>query len=103
MATRFHEADLRNAALRELVESETGWLSTTDLIRVLERRLAPAGRDNDISDARSDTLFSQKVRNLVSHRTRKNGLEALGLARYDPARRGWAITPEGRSHIRKQP
>jgi len=52
---------------------------TSDLINELENLLQPSGEDTEILEGRSDTKFSQKVRNLVSHRTLVN----LGYADYE--------------------
>jgi len=53
-------------------------ITTSDLIEELVDLMHPSGEDAEILDGRSDTKFSQKVRNLVSHNT----LERLGYATY---------------------
>ena len=91
------ENEIRDAALRQLSMSRTGFLSTTQLIELLETEFQPTGHDAEILNGRSDTYFSQKVRNLVSHRDQNTGLEARGLAIYDDIREGWTITDRGRA------
>jgi hypothetical protein len=92
----YTEEQIRNEALKELAASPTGTLTTTELIALLEKRLSPTGKDAEIADGRSDTYFSQKVRNLVSHRDQGTGLESRGLAHYDADGESWTITEEGR-------
>ena len=45
-----------------------GSATTSDLIRDLTIVFNPSGEDAEILSGRNDTKFSQKVRNLVSHR-----------------------------------
>lgn len=95
---RIPERTIAQEALRLLAQAPEGFMTTTDLIAALERQFEPTGDDADILEGRSDTRFSQKVRNLVSHRSEGGGLEANGLATYDKGRRGWMITTKGRNH-----
>ena len=95
----YTEAEIRKEALIELGNSNTGKLTTTQLIEFLEDRLAPSGKDAEIADGRSDTYFSQKVRNLVSHRNQGPGLSNQGLAIYNADDESWTITEKGRSKI----
>ena len=69
------ERDLVLPTLYLLAHTEEG-LTTSELIQQLEVLLSPSGQDLLILAGRKDTRFSQKVRNLVSHRT----LESQGLA-----------------------
>ena len=92
--TDYSERDLVLPALVLLEQSAAG-LSTTDLIRGLADILRPDGPDIRILANRSDTYFSQKVRNLVSHRT----LERAGLEVYDGVRSHHSITAAGRRHV----
>lgn len=92
----YDEKQIRNEALVELRNSKTGTLTTTELIERLESRLNPTGKDARIAVGRSDTYFSQKVRNLVSHRAQGTGLQKQGLAHYDSAGESWTITNLGR-------
>ena len=66
-----------------------GVISTTDLSLQLRNLLKPQGEDLDILSGRNDDKFSQKVRNLRSHKT----LE--GLADYDNG--NWTITEQGKT------
>lgn len=91
------EAEVREAALQELAASPSGTLTTSELIDLLTDRLKPKGQDADILDGRGDTYFSQKVRNLVSHRSQTTGLQARGLADYDSNNESWTITNAGRN------
>ena len=92
--TQYSEPELVLPALALLERSEPG-LTTTDLIRELTLVLRPDGPDGEILAGRSDTYFSQKVRNLVSHRT----LLGPGLESYEPARQHHTITPAGRRYL----
>lgn len=94
MPKRIPEAELIIPTLEFLDAAENGEMQTTDLIRALEMMFDPEGEDRDILEGRSDTKFSQKVRNLKSHRT----LEKAGLA--VSIYRGFRITPAGRKLIK---
>lgn len=91
----YTEADIRKEAIKELAMSKNGTLTTTELIELLEQRLKPTGKDSEIAIGRSDTYFSQKVRNLVSHRDQATGLLAQGLALYNADDESWTITKAG--------
>ncbi|WP_300434931.1 hypothetical protein [uncultured Mameliella sp.] len=92
------ESDVRDAAIRELAASPTGSLTTSELIESLTMTMEPTGQDAEILDGRGDTYFSQKVRNLVSHRNQSTGLQARGLAEYDANNESWTITNAGRKY-----
>ncbi len=72
-------------------------ITTSALINELESLLQPSGEDAEILDGRSDSKFSQKVRNLVSHRT----LAQLGYATYEriPGNGLHEITKEGQQYL----
>lgn len=95
----YTESEVRNELLKELAASKTGKLSISELIERLEDRLNPTGKDAMIADGRSDTYFSQKVRNTVSHRDQGTGLSTRGLAIYDPEGESWEITDLGRKSV----
>ena len=97
----YTEAQIRHEVLIELASSKDGTLSISELIDLLEARLKPTGHDADIIDNRSDTFFSQKVRNTVSHRDNGTGLQANGLANYNADFESWTITDKGRSAVNK--
>lgn len=95
----YSESQIRHEALKELSNSKSGTLTTSELIKKLEQRLTPTGKDAEIADGRSDTYFSQKVRNLVSHRDQGQGLVAMGYASYDPHNESLTITDDGRKSV----
>ena len=92
----YTEAMVRKEALKELLQSPGQTLTTSQLISKLSKKLSPTGKDADIATNRSDTYFSQKVRNLVSHRNQSTGLQARDLADYDAATESWTLTKSGR-------
>jgi hypothetical protein len=92
------EQELIEPALRA-ASARGGFISTQDLIIELEELFLPKGRDAEILDGRSDTYFSQKVRNLVSHRNSKTSMISRGLAIYDEKLRGIRITSLGKSFL----
>lgn len=91
------ESEIRVAAIRELATTRSGRLTTTELIERLTDTMKPVGHDMDILEGRSDTVFSQKVRNLVSHRNQASGLQGQDLANYDADTESWTITNAGRA------
>jgi len=93
---RFHESDLYIPTLRIANSSIGGFISTSDLIEQLETIFNIAGEDAKILDGRSDTKFSQIVRNMVSHRDSPKNFIKKGFAEYDPTRKGIQITVKGR-------
>lgn len=96
-----HESDLVLPALRLAANQPGGFIATSDLIVELEELFQPKGRDAEITEGRSDTRFSQKVRNLVSHRTTENNFIHNGYADYDSERRGIVITKAGRDLLKR--
>jgi hypothetical protein len=86
----YSESELVLPTLAFLDQAPAG-LTTSELIRLLTDALRPTGRDAQILSGRNDTYFSQKVRNLVSHRT----LEGRGLTTYEAARQLQVITAGG--------
>ena len=75
----YSENDLIIPTLNYLSLQRERGLKTSELIYLLSKDLEISGRDAEILHGRRDTYFSQKVRNLVSHRT----LERKGLATYE--------------------
>lgn len=92
----YSESDLVIPTLIYL-SSADGTVSTSELIEHLQDILKPEGKDAEILEGRNDTHFSQKVRNLVSHRT----LEIKGLAKYKRIENNGIhkITDKGRIYI----
>ncbi len=64
----YSEKDLILPALKLISESQEG-MNTTELKERLRSTLKPCGHDLDILQGRNDDVFSQKVRNLISHKT----------------------------------
>ncbi len=91
--TRISEGDMVLPALEALSEAAGTGLTTTDLIRLLRDVLKPSGQDVVVSPYRNDDYFSEKVRNLRSHRT----LEKLGVATFDLDR--YHITEYGKRFV----
>ena len=95
------ESDLVLPALRMMAARKDGFIPTTVLIGELTGLFNPTGRDAEILEGRADSHFSQKVRNLVSHRATKNSFVTNGFADYDSAKHGFRITGEGRALLKK--
>lgn len=75
----------------------------TDLIGEMEAHFQPVGEDAQIIDGRHDTKFSQKVRNLVSHREGGASMFTKGYAIYHPESESIEITDEGRAFLDQVP
>lgn len=95
MANRIQERDLIIPALFLMTLRSEGYISTTELIRELTTIMKPTGMDAEILSGRTDTYFSQKVRNLKSHST----LSRSGYA--EEKLDGFKITALGRDIVRK--
>ena len=98
MAKRIRESELIHPALEIAAKSPRGEVETKVLITELTNRFKPKGTDAEILDGRSDTYFSQKVRNLVSHRKQPSSMFAKGLAEYTGD--GIRITEQGLDYIK---
>lgn len=94
MPSRIPEPDLVIPTLELLDNAPNGEMKTTDIIAALDEMFGPEGEDSEILEGRHDTKFSQKVRNLKSHKT----LEKAGLA--DAIYRGFRITAAGRKLVK---
>ena len=64
----YKEKELILPAL-SILESKPDGLTTTELIAALRERLKPEGKDTELLSGRKDDIFSQKVRNLISHKS----------------------------------
>jgi hypothetical protein len=95
---RISEREMVVPTLRLLDNGNTGWMATSDIIARLTELFAPSGQDAEILEGRSDTYFSQKVRNMISHRDQPSNFIHMGLALYE--RHGLRISDEGRSIVR---
>src|SRR5688500_8600030 len=94
MKPPYSESDLVLPALSILADAYPNSVATGTLSARLRKVLKPEGDDLTILAGRSDDKFSQKVRNLHSHRT----LVRSGLATY--ANGGFVITPVGVRFLR---
>ncbi len=94
---RVSERELVLPTLRLLGQGDRGWLATSELISRLTALFKPLGQDAEILDGRHDTYFSQKVRNLISHRDQPSSFIHRGLAEYE--RDGLRISDFGNSTV----
>lgn len=92
MAKRITETELILPSLY-LMSLSGGVITTSELIRKLRDIMKPVGEDLQILARRNDDKFSQKVRNLIAHRT----FERFGYANYDAGQIG--ISNEGQNHL----
>jgi hypothetical protein len=102
--TGVSEANMIVPALTFARANAGGKILTSDLIEKMVELFKPTGKDAQIAKNRSDTYFSQKVRNLVSHKKGKTNLIGLGYAQHFkvPGTRkgGIEITKEGRDFLK---
>jgi hypothetical protein len=91
------ESDLVLPSLR-LAAARGGEITTSDLIKALTLIFNPTGKDAEIIPGRSDTYFSQKVRNLISHRDQETSFIHNGYADYTGD--GIRITDAGRALLK---
>lgn len=91
--SRITESDLVLPSLYLMTLNPRGVISTSELIQLLTKLLKPKGIDAQILSNRSDTYFSQKVRNLKSHDT----LTKYGYANYSNGT--YCITAKGRELV----
>jgi hypothetical protein len=94
---RISERELVVPTLRLLENGNSGWMATSDIIANLTELFTPSGQDAEILDGRNDTYFSQKVRNMISHRDQPSNFIHRGLAHYK--RHGLLISDRGRSTV----
>ena len=64
--TNYSESEI--LALKIIKDNSSG-IDTQNLIKLLRKNMSPEGEDTIILANRSDDRFSQKVRNLRSHKT----------------------------------
>ena len=103
MPGRIRERDLVIPALRAGAASPGGRITTTKLIEVLSEEFSPQGDDAEILEGRTDTRFSQKVRNLISHREATTSMFRRGYATYDPGLESVTVTDRGRRFLDQVP
>ncbi len=94
---RISERELVVPTLRLLDDGNSGWMATSDIIARLTELFAPSGQDAEILEGRSDTYFSQKIRNMISHRDQPSSFIHKGLTHYE--RHGLRISDDGRSTV----
>ena len=70
------EKELIVPALR-LIAEQTKGLSTTELMQLLRQEVKPSDKDLEILKGRNDDVFSQKVRNLISHKSIEKYVEII--------------------------
>lgn len=90
---RIKETELVMPTLIILKGQPAGKIATSELIDKLTYQFNPAGRDAEIIYGRNDSYFSQKVRNLISHRNSASNFICQGYADY--IGRGIRITEKG--------
>lgn len=103
MPARIRERDLIIPALRAAAAKTNGEITTTELIATLEAEFQPEGTDAQMLDGRNDTYFSQKVRNLISHRHSSTSMFSRGYAIYDAASESFRITDAGQQFLESVP
>lgn len=102
MPERVRERDLVIPALRAAA-AMGGEITTTQLIETLTEEFEPSGTDAEILEGRHDTYFSQKVRNLISHRDGGSSMFTKGYATYHPPSESVAITDAGLKFLDQVP
>jgi hypothetical protein len=102
MAERVRERDLVIPAMRAAV-NRGGEISTSQLIDDLTEEFEPSGQDAEILDGRGDSYFSQKVRNLISHRGTGTSMFTKGYAEYHAPSESIRITDAGRAFLDQVP
>ncbi len=93
MAKRITETELILPSLY-LMNLSGGVIKTSELIQKLRDIMKPVGEDLMILASRNDDKFSQKVRNLIAHRT----FERFGYATYDKGE--IEISKDGKLHLK---
>ena len=102
MPERVRERDLVIPAMRAAA-SNGGVIATSHLIDVLTQEFEPTGMDAQILEGRNDTYFSQKVRNLVSHRDASTSMFTKGYATYDAGSESITLTDAGWAFLGQVP
>src|SRR5258708_7354495 len=93
------ESELGTPALKAMKSKPGGFIPTSDLIGELWNVLQPTGHDAQVIQGRNDTYFSQKVRNIISHRDQPGNIIHDGYAEYIDADEGLKITDAGLAHL----
>lgn len=99
---RIRERDLVIPALKAAA-SNGGTISMSELIDEMIAEFDPSGEDSEIREGRRDSKFSQKVRNLVSHREVSSSMFSRGYATYHKDIESREITDSGRAFLAQVP
>lgn len=100
--TRVTERELAIPAL-QAARAAGGTITTSNLITQLEQYFQPSGQDAQILTDRNDTYFSQKVRNLISHRGSSTSMFARDYATYDAGSESITIPAQGTNFLDQVP
>lgn len=98
--TNYREAELYVPAMRLLYEAPQQKMTTSELIAGMEEELKPTGTDAELLDGRNDSHFSQKVRNIVSHKGSPNNPIQRGFVQYLSDEKSLALTDKGVAHVK---
>lgn len=100
---RVRERDIVIPALRAAAAEPEGEIHMTKLIDLMTAEFEPQGEDAEIIQGRADSKFSQKVRNLVSHRDSSTSMFTKGYAEYQAEAESIRITDLGRKFLDQVP
>lgn len=100
---RIRERDLVIPALGAAAASTGGEITMTDLIAEMVDLFQPQGEDAALIEGRADTKFTQKVRNLVSHRSGPNSMFSKAYATYHAPSESIRVTDAGRQFLGQVP
>lgn len=98
--SRIPEESLLIPALQAAANSPNGEIKTSELIKVLTDKFNPKGKDAEILENRNDSRFSQKVRNIISHRNNETSMFNSGYVEYKKELSGIKITQSGRDLLK---
>jgi hypothetical protein len=101
MPGHIRERHLVVPVLLAAAESPGGYISTAELIGVLETEFNPDGEDSEILPELDDTRFAQKVHNLVARRGSQTSMFGFGYAEH--VDQGIRITNAGRAFLAQVP
>ncbi len=97
---RTSEAEISIAALMVARDRPTGWVSTSQLKKLVPRYITLTDDDRQESLTREgEQLWQQIVGNIVSHRTSDGNIIADGYAIYSS--KGIQITDAGRAYLQR--
>ena len=101
---RITEQEIFKPAMK-IVASNPNGVSTSRLINEVMRKMNPKGEDMRILKNRGDVKFTQKVRNLISHRNNATSIIRRGYLRYEAGRPSGKlfITQKGQAYLNNNP